>query len=38
MGFYREVQLDLTPEIKVSHMLIERCDIKNRKRSTKQHI
>ena len=35
---YKEVQLDLTPEIEVFHMLFERCPTKNRKRSIKQHI
>ena len=25
---YKEVQLDLTPEIKVFHMLLERCNTK----------
>ena len=35
---YREVQLDLTPEIEVFHLLFERCLTKFRKRSIKQHI
>ena len=35
---YREVQLDLTPEIYVLHMLFESCHSKNRKRSFKQHV
>ena len=35
---YKEVQLDLTPEIEVFHMLFERCPTKNRKSSLKQHI
>ena len=34
---YREVQLDLTPEIEVFHMLFERSRTKNRKKSIKQH-
>ena len=34
----REVQLDVSPEIEVFHMLFEICRIKNRKRSIKQHI
>ena len=34
---YREVQLDLTPEIEVFHMLFERFHTKKRKRSFKQH-
>ena len=34
----REVQLDLTPEIEVFHMLFDRCHTKNRKRSIKQRI
>ena len=29
---YREVQLDLKPEIEVFHMLFERCHTKNRER------
>ena len=35
---YREVQLDLKPEIEVFHMLFERCHTKNRERYIKQHI
>ena len=35
---YREVQLDFTPEIEVFYMLFERCHIKNRQISHKQHI
>ena len=35
---YREVQLDSTPEIKVFNTLSERCHIRNRKGSIKQHI
>ena len=31
--YYREVQLDLTPEIEVLYMLFERCHTKDRKRS-----
>ena len=27
-SLYREVQLDLTPDIEVFHMLFERCDTK----------
>ena len=30
---YREVQLDFTPEMEVSHMLFERCHTKNREMS-----
>ena len=30
---YREVQLDLTPEIEVFHLPFEICHTKNRKRS-----
>ena len=37
-GFYREAQLNFTPEIKVLYMLFDRCHTKNRKRSFKQHI
>ena len=37
-GLYREVQLDLKPEIEVFHMLSERCHAKNRKISIKQHV
>ena len=35
---YREVQLDLTPEIEVCHMLFERRHTNIRKRSDKRHI
>ena len=35
---YREVKLDLTPEMEVFKMLFERCHSKNRNRSLKQHI
>ena len=35
---YWEVQLDLTPEIEVFHILFERCHTKNRERSIEQHI
>ena len=35
---YRDVQLDLLPEIEVFHMLFEKCRTKNRKRSIKQHM
>ena len=35
---YREVKLDLTPEIKVLHRMFVRCHTKNRMRSIKQHI
>ena len=38
IGPYRKVQLDLTPEIEVSHMLFERCHAKDRNRSLNQHI
>ena len=37
-GQYRVVQLDLTPEIEVLHMMFERSHTKNRKRSIKQHF
>ena len=33
---YREVQLDLTPEIEVFYMMLEGCHTNNRKRSLKQ--
>ena len=33
-----EVQLDLTLEIEVFHILFERCHTKNRKISVKQHL
>ena len=36
--FCREVQLDLTPEIEVFHMLFARCHTKHRKRSTSTSI
>ena len=35
---YSEAQLDFTLEIEVFHMMFERCDTKNRKRSIKEHI
>ena len=35
---YREVQLDLTPEIEVFHMLFQGCHTKNRKSPLKQYI
>ena len=35
---YREVHLDLTPEIEVFDMLFERCHAKNRNKSIKQHV
>ena len=35
---YRDVKLDSRPEIKVFHMLFERCHTNTRKRSIKQHI
>ena len=37
-SLYREVQLDFTPEIKVSFMLFERCPTKIRKKYLKQHM
>ena len=35
---YREDQLYITPEIKVFHMLLERCHTENREGSIKRHI
>ena len=35
---YNDVQLDLTSETEVFHMLIGRCHTRNRKRSIKQHL
>ena len=35
---YREVQLDLTPDMAVLYMLFERCHTKNRKIALKHHI
>ena len=37
-SIYREVQLDLTPEIKVYHILFNRGHTKNTKRSIRQHL
>ena len=36
--YYREVQLNFTPEIEVLHIMFERWDTKDRKISFKQHI
>ena len=38
LNYYREVQVDFTPEMEVLYMLFERYHIKNRKRSFKQAI
>ena len=35
---YREDQLYITPEIKVFHMLLERCHTENREGAIKRHI
>ena len=35
---YREVQLDITPEMEVLYMLFERCHTKIRKISLKQTV
>ena len=35
---YREVQLDIRPEIEVFHMLLERCHTKKKKRSLNRNM